>query len=134
MTPDQMFESFRRASVSSLQLQQEMFKQWTGQWPWAVNTAGGSVDWIQQLHRRWAEFASESLDRHRESLDAMYKAAIQALAQSSHLYESKSPEEYRRGIEEMRSKMFETFKNQSDAQLQQFQKTAEKWLDVVLKA
>lgn len=133
MTPDQMFESFRRASVSSLQLQQEVWKQWTGQMPWTVNAAGGSVDSIQQLQKRWAEFASESLDRHRESLDALYKLAIQAFAQTSHLYESRSPEEYRHGIEEMRTKLFETIKTQSDAQVREFQKTAEKWFDVLVK-
>jgi hypothetical protein len=133
MTPDQIFESFRRASMSSFQLQQEMWKQWTGQLPWTANAAGGSADLIQQLQKRWAEFAGESLDRHRESLDAMYKLAIEAIAQTSHLYESKSPEEYRRGVEEMRTKMFETFKNQSDAQVREFQKTAEKWFDVLVK-
>ena len=134
MTPDQIFESFRRASGSSLQLQQEIWKQWTGQMPSAANGAAGATDWIQQIPKRWAEFASESLDRHRELLDAMFKLATEALAQTAHLYESRSPEEYRKGIEEMRNKMFETFKSQSDAQLRELQKASEKWFDVLVKA
>lgn len=133
MTPDQMFESFRRASVSSFQLQQEMWRQWTGQLPWTANPFGGSTDWIQQVQRRWAELANDSVDRHRELLDAMYKLATQSLAETSHLYASRSPEEHRRGIEEMRSKMLETFKNQADAQLRELQKAAEKWFDVLVK-
>jgi hypothetical protein len=36
--------------------------------------------------------------------------------------------------EELRSKMFETFKEQSDAQFREFQKSAEKWFDVLPKA
>src|SRR5262249_48052529 len=123
----QMYESFRRASMSSLQLQQEMWKQWTQQWPWAMPPTGGSVDWVQQLQKRWSEFTSESLNRHRESLDNIYKLAIQLIAQTQQLYESKSPEEYRRAIEELRGKMFDTFKEQSDTQLRETQKTAEKW-------
>src|SRR6516165_9880885 len=110
MTPDQMFESFRRASMSSMQLQQEMLKQWTQQWPWPLSAAGGSLDWAQRFQKRWVEFTCESLNRHRESLDSMYKLVIQVVEQSSRLSESKTPEDYRRGMEEVRNKLFETFK------------------------
>jgi hypothetical protein len=133
MTPDQMFESFRKASVSSMQMQQEMFKQWTQQWPWPMNPVGGSVDWVQRLQNRWIEFTTELLTRHRESLDTVYKLAIQMFEQTSRLYESKNPEEYSRAVEEVRSRMFESFKEQSDAHLREFQKTAEKWFDLLLK-
>jgi len=59
---------------------------------------------------------------------------IQLIDLASRFYESKSPDEYRRGMEEVRTKMFEVFKDQSDAQLRDFQKTAEKWFDVFAKA
>jgi hypothetical protein len=134
MTPDQMFESFRKASVSSLQMQQDVFKQWAQQWPWPLNVTGGSVEWAQRLQKRWAEFTSELLHRHREALDTMYKLGIQFIEQTSRLYESKNPEEYSRAVEELRAKMFETFKEQSDAQLREFQKSAEKWFGVLLNA
>jgi hypothetical protein len=133
MTPDQIFENLRRASMSTLQMQQEMVKQWTQQWPWPVNAASGAVDWSQRLQKRWLEFASESLNRHRESLDAMYKLAVQVIEQSSRLSETKNPEDYRRDVEELRNKTFEIFKEQSEAQLREFQKTVEKWFDVVVK-
>jgi hypothetical protein len=134
MTLDQMFETFRRASVSSLQMQQEMFKQWTQQWPSSPWTAAGvSPDWVQNLQKRWIEFTTESMNRQRESLDAMYKSVIQVLEQSLRLSESKTPEEYRRATEDLRHKLFEAFKDQSEAQLREFQKGAEKWLDVFPK-
>ena len=135
MTLDQMFESFRRASVSSLQMQQELFKQWTQQWPSApMNIAGVSVDWVQKLQKRWFEFTSESLNRQRELLDSMYKSVIQVVEQASRLSESKTPEDYRKTSEELRLKMFETIKEQSDAQFKEFQKSAEKWFDVMPSA
>src|SRR6185436_20014352 len=132
MTLDQIFESFRRASVSTLQMQQEMFKQWTQEWPSApMNVAGVSMDWVQKLHKRWFEFTGESLNRQRELLDSMYKSLIQVVEQASRLSESKTPEDYKRTSEELRHKMFETFKEQSDAQFREFQKSAEKWFDVI---
>jgi hypothetical protein len=135
MTMEQMFESFRRASLSSLQIQQEMFKQWTQQWPstpW--NAAGLSTDWVQTAHKRWMEFTTESLNRHRESLDAMYRSLIQLLEQATRLSDAKTAEDYRKTTDELRQKMFETFKDQSEAQLREFQKGAERWFDVLPKA
>ncbi len=135
MTLDQMFESFRRASMSSLQLQQELFKQWTQQWPATpLSATGFSTEWIQKLQKRWFEFTSESLNRQREMTDSLYKSLIQMVEQVSHLSEAKTPEDYRRNSEELRHKMFETFKEQSDAQFREFQKSAEKWFDVMPKA
>jgi hypothetical protein len=132
---DQVFESFRRASISSLQMQQDLFKQWSQQWPSApLNAMGVSADWVQRFQKRWFEFTIDSLNRQRELLDSMFRALIQVLEQSSRLVESKNPEDYRRTTEELRHKMFETFKEQSEAQLREFQKSAEKWFDVLPKA
>ncbi len=135
MTLDQIFESFRRASTSSLQMQQEMFKQWAQQWPTTpLSGTGISTDWVQKLQKRWFEFTTESLNRQRELLDSTYKSLIQVIEQAARLSESKTPEDYRRTSEELRQKMLETFKEQSDAQLREFQKSAEKWFDVLPRA
>jgi hypothetical protein len=116
-------------------MQQEMFKQWSQQWPSNPLSAGGvSVDWIPKLQKRWFEFTTESLNRQREMLDSTYKSLIQVIEQAARLSESKTPEDYRRTTEELRHKMLETFKEQSDAQLREFQKSAEKWFDVLPKA
>jgi len=132
MTLDQMFESFRKASESSMQMQQEMVNQWTHQWGSVpLNAAGVSAEWMQKLQKRWIEFSTESLNTHRQSLDSMYRSAIQVLEQAFRLSESKTPDDYRRTIEELRQKLFETFKNQSESQLHEIQKSAEKWFDVL---
>jgi hypothetical protein len=132
MTLDQLFESFQRASMSSIQMQQEMLKQWSTQWRFAPpNMPGVSVDWVQKLQKRCLEFSSESLNRQRELVDSMYKSLIQLVEQTERLSDSKTPEDYRRTADELRQKIFETFKDQSDAQLKEFQKTAEKWFDVM---
>jgi hypothetical protein len=133
MMLDQMFESFRRASVSSLQMQQELFNQWTQQLP-PLNGGGVSAEWVQKLQKRWIEFTTESLNRHREALDSMYKSLIQVMEQASHISDAKTPEDYRRTTDELRHTMFETFKDQSETQLREFQKSAEKWFDTLPKA
>jgi hypothetical protein len=134
MTLDQMFENFRKASTSSWQVQQDMLKQYTQQWPWSANTVAEPTEWAQQVQKRWTEFASETLDRSKEALEVLYKLTVELIEMASRVRDAKSPDEYRRGVEEVRAKMFDVFKEQSDAQLRDFQKTAEKWFEALAKA
>ena len=130
---DQMFDTFRKTSASFLQMQQELFKQWIQQWPAVpMEVAGASADWMQKLQKRWFEFTTESLNMHRELLDSMYRAGIQIMEQAFRLSESTNPDEYRREVAELRRKMFETFKGQSEAQFREFEKEAEKWFELFL--
>jgi hypothetical protein len=132
---DQMFDTFRKASESSLQMQQEMFRQWAQQWPsMPLNAAGVSAEWGRAFQRRWIEFATDSMDKQRESLDAMYRAGIKLIEQAFHLSEAKTPEEYRRMVEELWRKMFATYKDLAEGQLRDFQKGVEAWLEMVPKA
>jgi hypothetical protein len=132
---DQMFDSFRKASESSLQMQQEMFKQWAPQWPsMPLNAAGASAEWARKFQKRWIEFMTDSLNKQRESLDSMYKSGIQVIEQAFHLTEAKTPDDYRHMVEELWRKMFEISKDQSETQLREFQKGVEKWLEMLPKA
>lgn len=121
--------------MSSLQMQQELFKQWAQMWPASpANFAAFSGDWPQKLQKRWFEFTIESLNRQRELIDSTYKSIIQLVEQAAHLTESKTPDDYRRTSDELRHKMVETFKVQSDAQFREFEKTAQNWFDMVPNA
>lgn len=127
---DQLLEGFRKASESSLLAQQELFKQWVQQWPSAsLNAAGSSVEWSSALQRRWVEAATETLNRQHEIVDAACRGGLQVLEQSARMSEAKSPEEYRRGLEELWRKVFETLRTQSDAQMQEMKKTSQSILD-----
>jgi hypothetical protein len=129
-----MFDNFRKASESSLQMQQEMFKQWAQQWPaMPLNAAGVSADWGRTFQKRWIEFATHSMNKQRESLDAMYKSGIQLIEQTFRLSEAKTPEDYRRMVEELWRKMFAVYKDLSEGQLRDFQKGVEEWFETVPK-
>lgn len=132
---DQLFENFRKASESSLQAQQEMFKQWMQQWPAApLNATGTSAEWSSNLQKRWLESMKETLNRHREVLDTTYRSGIQVIEQAFRVSDAKSPDEYQRLVQELWRKLSETFKEQSEAQVREFQKASEKWLDVAQQA
>jgi hypothetical protein len=132
---DQLFDSFRKASESSLQMQQDVFRQWTQQWLAAPSSAAGaSTEWSRDLQKRWVDLTLELLNDHRTSLDAAYKSAIQAVEQTFRVSEAKSPEEYRKGTEELGRKLFDTFKEQSETQFREFQKWSERTADLIQRA
>jgi hypothetical protein len=126
---EQLFESFRKASESSLRAQQEMFKQWSQQWPSPpLNTAGVSPEWSATFQKRWLEIATESLSKQRELIDSAYKAGIHVIEQAFRVAEAKSPEDYRRLMEELWQTLSDTFKDQSESQFREFLKATENWL------
>ena len=132
---DQMFETYRKTSESWLQMQQDMFKNVVQQWLSATpHTAGVASDWNRTFQKRWMELAVEILNKHRESIDAMYRSVIQLIEQSSRMSEAKSAEEYRRVVEEMWRKWFESVKNQSESQFRDVQNWAGKSLEIVQNA
>ena len=91
---EQIFDSVRKASESSVQLQQEMLKQWTQHLMTAPQPgAGGAAEWGKGLQRRWAELTVELLRKQRESTDAAYASGIQLIEQSFKVSEAKSADD-----------------------------------------
>lgn len=132
---DQIFEMSRKAMESSLQMQQAMFKHWTQDLPsMSPISAGLSADWGGAMRKRWIELVLEGLNKHRESVDSNYRAAIQALEKALHLPEARSSEEAVRAAEEVWRTLFDFLKGQSEAQFRDFQSFADKAIEMARKA
>jgi hypothetical protein len=132
---DQLFESFRKAAESSMRAQQEVFKQWVQQWaapPMSApgTPAGSGAD----FQKRWLDSATEAMNKQRELFDAAYKSGIDIIQQTFRVSEAKSPEDYRRLVEELWRRFSDTLKEQSEGQLREFQRAAESWLSMMQRA
>jgi hypothetical protein len=129
---DQMFESARKASESSFQMQQDAFKAWSQQWFAAPpNVAGTSGEWGRNLQKRGLELVIDLLQRHREAIDSLYRTGISVFEQTQRLSEAKSGDEYRRLTEEIWRKAFDAVKEQSETQFRELQKIAERSFQAV---
>ena len=131
----QLFDSFRKASESSLQAQQDLFKRWAQQWP-SFPIGGGATpnEWTDAWHKRWLESTSEALNKHRELLDVTYTSGIEVIEQAFKVGEAKSPEDYRKLVEALWRKLSDTFKSQSESQFREFQNATEKWIELARNA
>lgn len=131
---DQFFETFRKASESSLQIQQEFMKQLTQPWmsggPFG-GSGGAAGDAGRNFQKRWLELSVDLLNKHRQSLDSTYAAGIQIIEQTFRATDAKSPDDYRHVVEDLWRKLFDTFKTQSEAQFSAFQDWSKKSAEVV---
>jgi hypothetical protein len=108
-------------------MHQEMFKQWTRLFSGTPMDGGSqAADWGRTSQKRWVELGVEILNRHRETLDATYKTGIQIIEQAFHVSEAKSPDDYRRMVEDLWRKLFDLQKSSSESQFRDFQTFYEK--------
>ena len=130
---EQIMDGVRRASESSLQMQQEMLRGMSRLWSFSPpgGPMAGAQDMGRGAQKRWLELALEVLNRHREGLDSMYKSGIQLIEQAFHVGEVKSPEDYRRTVEDLWRKLFELQKTQAESQLRDFQTIYDKSATIV---
>jgi hypothetical protein len=126
---EQMLDGIRKASESSVFAQQEAMK-WFQQWPSApATTVQGTIDRGRTVQKRWVQVTTDALTRQRELLDSACSAGIELVEQTAQLSDAKSPDDYRRAVEQLWRKLFELIKAQSEAQFQQAMKASHTWLE-----
>jgi hypothetical protein len=127
----QLFDGYRRATESWMQMQQDALKQMGQQWMRPPgNMPAASGDWNRTSQRRWVELVTEVLNKQRESIDWIYESGAQIIEQTFLASDAKSPEDYRRVTEELWRKLFDSLKTHSEAQLRDLQKWADKSMDI----
>jgi len=125
----QLLESFRKVSESSLHAGQEMLKQWVQHaQPQSLGVASTPQEWTEAFQKRWAESASEALNKHRELVDATYKSGIEMIEQSFRVGEARSLGDNRKLVEEVWRRLSDTYKSQTEAQFREFQNATASWL------
>jgi hypothetical protein len=133
---DQILDTYRKAAESTMQFQQIMMRNWTQQWPQmpGLGLQNPGAAWVEQVHsaqKKWGEAVVGMLDKHRESLDAQYRAGIRIIEDAFRTGEGKDPEHFRRLTEELWRHSFEALKAVTEDQIRECQSAMKKWLDLV---
>jgi hypothetical protein len=134
---DQVFDSFRKASETTLRAQQDLFHQWMTQWPMfsmGPTTPGGDgvvSEQARSFQKQWTDIVTVLMTKHCEALDAQYRAGIRTIEDALRTTEAKSPEEFRRLTEELWRKSFEVLKQTIENQIRDFQIAVEKWSELM---
>jgi hypothetical protein len=129
---DQVFESLRKATESSVAMQQELFKKWIGMWP-GVPASVFPFGEPHKFQKKWVELVSELLKKQNESLEVQFKAGLRNIEEAFHLAEAKDPEELRTKTIELWQKTFDCLRQASEAQLRNCQDAIAKWAELMTK-
>ncbi len=122
---DQAFENLRKATETTVQLQQEMFKKWAGAWPGGSSSSAWG-DQVYQFEKKWMDSMGDLFAKQRETLETQFKAGMQNIEKAFQIGEAKSPEELRAKTMEMWQKCFESLRQTYETQVRDFQATLQK--------
>lgn len=146
---DMILENYRKAAESTMKVQQDMLRNWTMQWPQMfgaqsfgmplTGAAGGMpggalLEQLSAAQKKWAETVTEMLNKHRESLDAQYRAGIRTIEDAFKVGEARDPQQFRRLTEELWRHSFECLKSVTEAQMKDVQAAMQKWYEVASQA
>src|SRR5262245_53762511 len=142
---DQILENYRKATETTLQFQQTILRSWSQQWPQAfgvpipgLTVPGVSIPsapgaWLEQFHdmqKKLGETITDLLNKHRETLDAQYRAGIRAIEDAFRVGEAKDPEQFRKLAEELWRQSYECLKSLAEAQMRDTQMVLQKWFEL----
>ena len=133
---EQVYDSLRTATESSIHMQQEMFKTWIGMWPGvpAMGNGGGEpFKKYQKFQQKWAEFVADMVKKQREVMEAQFSAGLKNIEEAFRLGEIKDPEEVRAKTIELWQKSFESVRKLFETQLRDVQAAMAKWTELMTK-
>jgi hypothetical protein len=130
---DPVFETLQKATDSTVQMQQEMFKKWAGLWAGLPAPQPAWGEQVQKFQKRWNETVGELVKKQGEALEAQFKAGLKNLEEAFHLAEAKDFDELRAKTIELWRKTFDCLRQTYEAQVRDFQAALAKWTEFVAK-
>jgi hypothetical protein len=126
-----VFESLRKATDATVQMQQELFNKWARLFP-ALPMVPAAYEPVK-FQKRCLEVITELTNKQRESLEAQFNAGVRTVEEAFRLCEAKDPEELRAKTVELWQKTFDSLRQVYDAQAKDFQTAVVKWGELVTK-
>lgn len=128
-----VFESLRKATDVTMQMQQDLFKKWASFWPGVVSPAAWG-DQAQKIPRKWAETVAEMVKKQNEALEAQFQVGLRNIEEAFQLAQVKDPEELRTRTQELWQKSFDCLRQTFEAQVREFQAAMSKWTELMTKS
>lgn len=130
---EQLLDDFRRATESTMRLQQQMLDYWTRQWGQmpAPGSPAAQTPWsdqFQAFQKQWSASVLDLLKKHRETLDAQYDAGLRTIEDAFKLGEARDPDQLRRLTESLWRHSFDALKTVAEEQVKELETAGRKWI------
>jgi hypothetical protein len=135
---DQVLDNFRKAAESTMQIQQDLLRNWAQHWTQVPLMPGasavsppveGAAEQVRAFQKRWGDTVTDMMRAHKEALERQYKAGIRTIEDAFRVGEAKDPEQFRKLVEELWRQSFDSLKTIVESQMRDFQTSIEKCLE-----
>jgi len=127
---DQVFEAVRKATDSTILMQQELFNRWASLWP-GVPMSPAAVGEAPKFQKKWVETVGELIKKQREVLETHFSTGLRSIEEAFHLAEVKNPEELRTKTMALWQKIFDYLRQCSEVQMRDFQTAVARWTELI---
>jgi hypothetical protein len=128
------FENLRKTAETSVEMQQEMFRQWTSKFPGFPQSQNAWVERAQKFQKDWSKTVKELLTKHREVLDEEYRMAIDSLEEAFRVVQSTDPQDCAKRCESLCKKTLEVVREVGELQVKETQEALNKIIGLAVKA
>ncbi len=127
---EQAFESLRKAAESNIEMQQELFRKWTADWPGFPQPKTEWAERFQKFQKAWSKTTKELLSRQREVLEEQYALALTSLEEAFQLAQSSDPKEFAKRCESLCRKSLEVMREAGELQAKELHNAMNKWAEL----
>jgi hypothetical protein len=131
---EQAFDQLRKTAESNIEMQQELFRQWSANWPGFPEPNGAWLEKVQKFQKAWAKTVKELLNKHREVMDEQFDLAVDSLDEAFRVAQSSNPEEYAKRCESLCRKSLEIMREAGELQAKELQEALSKWTELAAKS
>lgn len=128
---EQLFDNLRTATEANIRIQHEMFKKWSALWPGMAAAPNGGTEQVQQVQKKWVDFAGEMVKKQRATLETQFSAGLKTIEDGFRLTEAKDADELRAKTVELWQQSFESIRKMYESQMREFQAAVVKWTELV---
>ena len=130
---EEAFENLRKTAESSLEMQQELFRQWGAKWPGLPQSQSAWLERAQKLQKEWSKTVKELVSKHREVADEQYRMAIESLEEAFRVAQASDPQEFAKRCELLCKKSLEILREAGEQQVKETQEALNKWMGLAAK-
>jgi hypothetical protein len=131
---EDVLESLRKAAEANVEMQQEMFRQWSEHWPGFPQMPGNWSDKLQRFQKEWARTAKDLVAKHREVFDKQYDLASESLEEAFRTAQSSDPQQFASRCQDACRKSLDIFREIGELQIKETQDALNKWISLAVKS
>jgi len=132
-TFDQVLDNFRKTTEATMQMQQDLFRQWTAFWP-NMHTTQPWPEHLQKFQKDWSQALTSLTQKYKESWERQCENSMESLQKAFQFTETKDSEEFRKKVMELWQKSFDCLKDVAQVQMRNFESAVEKWMELAKAA